>query len=31
VPSGIEWQRLESRDAKIYSGVTGWFSTRLMF
>lgn len=31
VLSGIEWQRLESRDAKIYSGVTGWFSTRLMF
>lgn len=31
VLAGVEWQRLESRDAKIYSGVTGWFSTRLVF
>ena len=28
---GLEWERLESRDTKIYSGLTGWFSTRLMF
>lgn len=28
---GLEWERLESRDVEVYSGVTGWFSTRLMF
>jgi len=28
---GLEWERLESRDTKVYSGLTGWFSTRLMF
>jgi len=28
---GVEWERLESRDARVYSGVTGWFATRVMF
>ena len=28
---GLEWERLTSRDTKVYAGLTGWFSTRLMF
>jgi hypothetical protein len=29
--AGLEWERLESRDTRIYQGVTGWFSTRVIF
>jgi len=29
--AGVEWERLESRNDRVYSGVTGWFSTRVMF
>lgn len=28
---GLEWEKLKSRDADVYSGLTGWFSTRVMF
>ena len=28
---GLEWEQLESRDTQIYEGLTGWFSTRLIF
>ncbi len=31
VLAGVEWERLESRDSRVYSGVTGWFATRVMF
>ncbi|BCX48716.1 hypothetical protein HAHE_26240 [Haloferula helveola] len=31
VLAGLEWERLESRDREIYSGLTGWFSTRVIF
>jgi hypothetical protein len=28
---GLEWERLKSRDVRVYEGLTGWFSTRLIF
>ena len=31
VLAGVEWEELESDDEEVYSGVTGWFSTRIMF
>ncbi|QTN30834.1 hypothetical protein HZ994_00315 [Akkermansiaceae bacterium] len=29
--AGLEWERLESRDVRVFQGVTAWFSTRLIF
>lgn len=29
--AGAEWERLTSRNERVYSGVTGWFATRVMF
>lgn len=29
--TGVEWEQLELRDVEVYQGVTGWFSTRVMF
>lgn len=28
---GLEWEQLESRDTEVYQGLTGWFSTRVIF
>ncbi|MFC7339424.1 hypothetical protein ACFQY0_19685 [Haloferula chungangensis] len=28
---GAEWERMKSRDQRIYEGLTAWFSTRLIF
>jgi len=31
VLGGLEWERLESNNQDVYSGITGWFSTRVIF
>ncbi|MGE9270542.1 MAG: hypothetical protein ACQKBU_07040 [Verrucomicrobiales bacterium] len=31
VLAGVEWEQLESRDMKVYSGLTGWFAMRLIY
>lgn len=31
IHAGLESERLESRNFEVYSGFTGWFSTRLTF
>ncbi|WP_411826720.1 hypothetical protein [Luteolibacter sp. AS25] len=29
--TGLEWERLESKDSRVYQGLTGWFSARIVF